>query len=272
MEENYCVCQEPWRRSIAGHSMGGQGAMDIALRNPDRYRAVAAHAGIHDFQVIMDYWTPQVLTESPETEPPYSYSWGNGFYTNALYLSSAAYSPNLAAEDSIDFPLDENGEIVDSVYALWELHNAAHMVKLMPAPDLEIFFDCGDDDDILGLYTSCNSYSDTLTQLGIDHVFQTLPGVGHGMNVSRFIEELLFLDEAMTGIEGGSGPGSCMILDSPNPNPFTAITSIQFNLPSAGHVTLEIFDISGRLIETVVDGTMVAGNHTCVFDGGSLSP
>lgn len=37
---------DPERQSILGHSMGGHGALTIALRNPDRYRAVSAFAPI----------------------------------------------------------------------------------------------------------------------------------------------------------------------------------------------------------------------------------
>ncbi|MDR0480771.1 MAG: S-formylglutathione hydrolase, partial [Gallionellaceae bacterium] len=33
-------------RSISGHSMGGHGALTIALRNPDRYRSVSAFSPI----------------------------------------------------------------------------------------------------------------------------------------------------------------------------------------------------------------------------------
>jgi S-formylglutathione hydrolase len=36
----------PDRRAIFGHSMGGHGALVIALRNPDRYRSVSAFAPI----------------------------------------------------------------------------------------------------------------------------------------------------------------------------------------------------------------------------------
>jgi S-formylglutathione hydrolase len=37
---------DPIRRGISGHSMGGHGALVIALRNPDRYRSVSAFAPI----------------------------------------------------------------------------------------------------------------------------------------------------------------------------------------------------------------------------------
>ena len=37
---------DPGRQSIFGHSMGGHGALVVALRNPDRYRSVSAFAPI----------------------------------------------------------------------------------------------------------------------------------------------------------------------------------------------------------------------------------
>ena len=37
---------DPRRQSIMGHSMGGHGALTVALRNPDRYRAASAFAPI----------------------------------------------------------------------------------------------------------------------------------------------------------------------------------------------------------------------------------
>ncbi len=37
---------DPARRSLCGHSMGGHGALIVALRNPDRYRSVSAFAPI----------------------------------------------------------------------------------------------------------------------------------------------------------------------------------------------------------------------------------
>ncbi|MFW6092659.1 MAG: S-formylglutathione hydrolase [Pseudomonadota bacterium] len=37
---------DPARQGILGHSMGGHGALTLALRNPDRYRAVSAFAPI----------------------------------------------------------------------------------------------------------------------------------------------------------------------------------------------------------------------------------
>jgi S-formylglutathione hydrolase len=42
--ENFPV--DPARQSILGHSMGGHGALTVALRHPDRYRAASAFSPI----------------------------------------------------------------------------------------------------------------------------------------------------------------------------------------------------------------------------------
>lgn len=44
LEQNFPV--DPARQSITGHSMGGHGALTLALRNPGRYRSVSAFAPI----------------------------------------------------------------------------------------------------------------------------------------------------------------------------------------------------------------------------------
>ena len=43
------------------------------------------------------------------------------------------------------------------------------------------------------------------------------------------------------------------------PNPFNPVTTIKFNLPEKTHVRLEIFDVQGKLVETLVNKTLGAG-------------
>ncbi len=46
------------------------------------------------------------------------------------------------------------------------------------------------------------------------------------------------------------------------PNPFNPTTRIDFSLPSSGQVTIEIFNILGEKVKTIVNSQMGAGNHT----------
>jgi hypothetical protein len=55
------------------------------------------------------------------------------------------------------------------------------------------------------------------------------------------------------------------------PNPFNPRTKIEFGLAREGRATVRVFDIQGRLVSTVVDRRLPAGNHTFDFDGARLS-
>jgi YD repeat-containing protein len=49
------------------------------------------------------------------------------------------------------------------------------------------------------------------------------------------------------------------------PNPGSGPRSIVFATPTRAHVTLRAFDVSGRVVATLVDGTLDAGRHNLRF-------
>jgi hypothetical protein len=51
------------------------------------------------------------------------------------------------------------------------------------------------------------------------------------------------------------------------PNPFNPTTNFQFTLPKSSHVKIEIFNIVGQRVATVVDGDMRAGVYTADWNG-----
>ncbi len=51
------------------------------------------------------------------------------------------------------------------------------------------------------------------------------------------------------------------------PNPFNPSTTIQFSLPSSEQVTLQIFDMRGALVKTLVAGIITAGSHQVRWNG-----
>ncbi|MBD3223844.1 MAG: T9SS type A sorting domain-containing protein [Caldithrix sp.] len=56
-----------------------------------------------------------------------------------------------------------------------------------------------------------------------------------------------------------------------HPNPFNPTTTIEFTLNRPGKATIEIYDITGKAIETLVDAHKTAGRHHITFDGSHLS-
>jgi hypothetical protein len=51
------------------------------------------------------------------------------------------------------------------------------------------------------------------------------------------------------------------------PNPFSAEAAIRFSLPTAGRVSVTIYDMSGRAVRVLNDTEMRAAEHTLMWDG-----
>ena len=60
-------------------------------------------------------------------------------------------------------------------------------------------------------------------------------------------------------------------LSPAHPNPFNAITRFTYGMREEASVSIQVFDIHGRLISTITDGVKAAGQHVAVFDGNSIS-
>ena len=56
------------------------------------------------------------------------------------------------------------------------------------------------------------------------------------------------------------------------PNPFNTNTEISFNMIKLGNVKIEIFNIKGQLVRTLLDERKAPGNHSVLFDGSDLAP
>jgi len=55
------------------------------------------------------------------------------------------------------------------------------------------------------------------------------------------------------------------------PNPFNPTTQIEFALTDVQKVSLEVYDMAGRRVATLVDDVLQAGNHTATFDASNLA-
>ncbi len=54
------------------------------------------------------------------------------------------------------------------------------------------------------------------------------------------------------------------------PNPFNPTTTISFSLPKPGDVSLKVYDVTGRQVETLAEKRYDAGEHQVTFDGTTL--
>jgi hypothetical protein len=70
-----------------------------------------------------------------------------------------------------------------------------------------------------------------------------------------------------TSVENLDLPPLESVLHQNSPNPFNPTTTIRFDIARAGRVTLRVYDVSGRLVRTIIDENLPAGHHKAVWDG-----
>ncbi len=73
-------------------------------------------------------------------------------------------------------------------------------------------------------------------------------------------------DLTRTGIEDEIEIPESIALKQNYPNPFNAETKIDFHT-GGGAVSLEVFDLTGALVITLIDGSLDAGHHSVVWNG-----
>ncbi|MBN1895257.1 M20/M25/M40 family metallo-hydrolase [bacterium] len=101
-------------------------------------------------------------------------------------------------------------------------------------------------------------------------VFSTLDFAFAAEIVKTALATVIELGGAMTSRkeEPASFVGpDCLILYGNYPNPFNTATFCTYSLPEASHVTLKIFDSSGREIRSLLDEYQPAGVRTVIWDG-----
>jgi len=54
------------------------------------------------------------------------------------------------------------------------------------------------------------------------------------------------------------------------PNPFSGVTNIEFSLESPDRVTIEVFNVSGALVSTLVNDNFTRGTHTIKWDAAGM--
>jgi len=277
VEEHYRVIQDPSARGIFGVSMGGHGAMYLALKHPERYAAIASHAGFHDFRRFEDLWVPEVLAENPAAgDPPVrTYDPISGFFTQGFFAICGAFAPDLDDPPYfVDFLLDEHGELVPEVWDAWLANSPATLASsLPPDADLAIYFDCGTADELL-FYPFNEDFHGHLLTLGIEHEFVT-DGGSHGVPmVPRLQRSITFLaahlpPPVVIGV-GASTEAALEPITVRAVNPVRSSMSVTFSLPEAGTMALELFDARGNRVMSRRPQVLEAGAHEVEMEVGHL--
>jgi S-formylglutathione hydrolase FrmB len=185
--------REKW--SIMGHSMGGYGAMKIAMKFPEKFIGVSSLSGPLNITEL-DELIPDILAEHGSAEP-YQYTY-SGNITKLVYSMAGAFSPNPGADPPIFFPLDSTGSTIPAVLETWESYNPINQIRMWHGdPAMAIHMYCGEKDEFK-LAKPNQMFSDTLTKYNLPHTYYQDPSGDHiNSLVTSFPQGINFLYHVM---------------------------------------------------------------------------
>ena len=135
----------------------------------------------------------------------------------------------------------------------------------------------GDNDIIIQYYDVNNPYSATVGICspdradGIEYLFDNSYTDGAAPLVDgraiKFTTGSLYTTDVK---DGGMVPEG-FSLSQNYPNPFNAVSAIEFSMPEAENVKIEVFNLLGQKVETLVDSWLDAGTHTVYWNAGKQS-
>ena len=98
-----------------------------------------------------------------------------------------------------------------------------------------------------------------------------LDSVSKLKNKTRAINDFYYTG-IMSGIERDPEFGPIKFsLNQNYPNPFNPTTTIEFTLPISGNVQLDVYNITGQKVKTLVNQKIQAGKHAIEFDARNLA-
>lgn len=259
-------------RAIAGHSMGGFGAMNLAFKHSGLFRGAASMSGpldLYNFTSLISY-----IKFENGFIPPFNYNPLNGTVTMLAFSMAGALSPDTNnAPYYVNFLLNSNGQVIDSVFNKWKTKSPAHFSSNITAQsNLALYFDCGQQDE-LTLLSWNNAFRDTLTARNIPYQYKTFTGNHTNKLGERIPLAIKFLDSAMSLPTGINTPLNVpdYKLNQNFPNPFNPSTSIVFSLPANSFTKLKVFDVAGKEVIALVNENLSAGVHEINFNVSNLA-
>ena len=125
-----------------------------------------------------------------------------------------------------------------------------------------------------GLFVTHGTLADAAVENGVTNLTWTWDvwsSDGFEYTPSSSGERTITVDVSeMLGIDGLSLPTE-FALHNNYPNPFNPSARIRFDIPEVSRVELSVFDITGGLVETLLNGKMTPGGHEYTWEPKGLS-
>ena len=109
-----------------------------------------------------------------------------------------------------------------------------------------------------------------VSDLEHDKVYFWRIGAANEYGTSLWSSSRGFTTKTATHIAGEDGIPAEYSLSQNYPNPFNPATTIRYEIPEQGHVSIKIYDMLGREVAVLVDDVVAAGRYSVQFDASNL--
>ena len=120
-----------------------------------------------------------------------------------------------------------------------------------------------------GTYYAPSGDSVRLQSLGVHEHWNNAADKQYSRNLGsgNGIELVKLQPGALTSVNARVGTPAAFVLQQNYPNPFNPSTTINLTVAERGFATLEIYDLTGRVVRTLISSEMAAGDHSVKWDG-----
>jgi len=173
------------------------------------------------------------------------YGHGGGNLDSVLFTAPKYYGGMLSVSIKLDLPAGEIQSLRDSVGATTLISDTLKSLNII-------------------------SESWKIVGHSIDSIVTADSGDSRLLNIEA--DRFLAFDQVIvTSVPNKVNKPLNYSLSQNYPNPFNPSTNITFTIPTADHVRITIFDLTGRLVGVVVDNNFEAGSHIVTFNATSLA-
>jgi S-formylglutathione hydrolase FrmB len=205
VDAKYRTIARPSARAVAGHSMGGYGAIRLAMKRPDRFGAMYA------LSPACLGWAGDLSTSDPAWKVTLRFrdrkevtAAGGNYLAQAFLALGAAWSPDPARPPFLaDLPvMGAEMRRDEGAVARWSANMPVAMVdqyRSNLARLRAIAFDAGNRDQFTHIPLTCRQLSEALRRNGIQHRFEEYDGDHNDKVPARLEDKMLpVLSAALT--------------------------------------------------------------------------
>jgi S-formylglutathione hydrolase len=211
VDKNFRTLASVSHRGIAGHSMGGYGALTLAFRHPDVFSSVYAMSPcctdlIEDLGPGNPAWKRVNQLSSPE-QVPQALSSGQ-FFVAAMSALDAALAPDPQARTLGDAPYFVEHNQVKTNPASFSRISASlpvNMVRPLLANIMQlrgIFIEYGAQDEFTHIPAGAQKLSRELSEAGVPHTLEVFAGDHQGQLKHRIADRMLpWMSKQLNSVE-----------------------------------------------------------------------